>query len=298
MEKVSIIIVNWNTGSLLTKCLQSLDALPEKESVSEVLVVDNASADNSMREAQAAKFTLPVTFFALDKNIGFPRANNYAFERMQDPASHVLLLNPDTEVLPGAITAMLSTLSNNSSIGIIGPKMLEKDGATQPSVRAFPSTLVLLFVLLKLQRIFPSASFWQHYIMKDFDYTKPAEVEQVMGAAMLIRNALHESIGLLDTRFWIWFEDVDYCKQAKDAKWRIVYEPQAKVMHYGGTSFGQVVTFRRAYEFSKSIISYAFKHLGVLSGLLLMLAWPLSMVVAVFATLATLVTKPRVYKPL
>ena len=269
MGRVTIIIVNWNTGELLARCLSSLANLPERELIYEVIVVDNASHDRSVVGAQVVvgegENKPPVRFIKLTKNVGFAGANNIAIERVrrgQRLASHVLLLNPDTEIKRGALEAMLRVFDRDEHIGIVGPRLLNPDGTGQPSVRAFPSLGVFIWLFLKLHRLLPKAPLWQCYMQEEFDYDSGQAVDQVMGAAFLIHHDLLEEIGALDERFWIWFEEVDYCKRAQKVGWVVFYTPSARVLHYRAASFNQLVGWRRSWPWLKSSLRYARKHLG------------------------------------
>jgi GT2 family glycosyltransferase len=287
MSKVVIIIVNWNTGELLARCLESLAVLPEKERISEVIVVDNASRDTSYVQAQVAAGKSgnrpPVRFIKLKGNAGFARANNIAWERVQagsHAGEHVLLLNPDTEVKPGALAGLLAALEENSRAGIVGPQLLNPDGTVQPSIRAFPTLGVFVFFFLKLHRLFPGAALWQRYVRGDFDAAREQEVDQAMGAALLLRRELVESLGLFDERFWIWFEEVDLCRRAQQAGWKVMYTPRAEIFHHGGVSFNHLVGLRRAWPWLTSCLVYTQKHLTLGALALLWLLFPIALLLA------------------
>ena len=263
METLTVVIVNWNTGDLLAQCLHSLLALPEKEQtlLRKVVVVDNNSRDDSVTRARrAAGSDSRVQFTVLPQNSGFAHANNIVLSQAGSD-SHVLLLNPDTRVLPGAIQEMMAALVREPGAGVVGPNLLNADFTVQPSVRNFPTWGVLVFFLLKLHRLFPRATFWRRYLQADFDYTQEARVDQVMGAAFLIRRQTLEQVGFLDEGFWIWFEEVDYCRRVHRKGWSVLYTPRAQVIHVGGVSFGQWKSLRRYLQFIRSAARYARKYL-------------------------------------
>jgi GT2 family glycosyltransferase len=287
MQQVVIIIVNWNTGEFLSRCLASLAVLPERERIAEVIVVDNASRDTSLVKAQVTTGQSgnrpPVRFIKLEHNAGFARANNIGFQRVRNSShkdAHVLLLNPDTEMRAGALAHLMDTLQD-LRVGIVGPKLLNADGTTQPSVRAFPTLGVFVFFFLKLQYLFGRAALWRRYLRHDFEAELGQEVDQVMGAALLLRRAVVESIGLFDNNFWVWFEEVDLCRRVRYAGWKIMYEPRAEVLHHGGVSFNQLVGLRRAWPWLMSCLYYARKHLGYPAAMLLWLLLPAALVLAV-----------------
>ncbi|MEO6077636.1 MAG: glycosyltransferase, partial [Candidatus Andersenbacteria bacterium] len=290
MPKVSVVIVNWNTGALLKKCVASILSLPEIADIRHIIVVDNNSSDDSVLQLDAphpspllSKERGRVVLLRQKENLGFAKANNLAITHIQQHEGqddHVLLLNPDTEVRTGAIQAMLTELDNNKKAGIVGPKLLNPDNTTQKSVRAFPSFKIFVILFLKLQRIIPKLPSWKNYLQEDFDYEKKQSVNQVMGAAFLIRNAVIKEIGLLDEKFWIWFEEVDYCKRAHDAGWEIIYTPTAEIMHYGGVSFNQLTGPKKTAPFLNSSLVYAKKHLSIFSYTALIILYPFGYIVS------------------
>jgi len=291
MTKLIIIIVNWNTGELLARCLRSLQSLPERGLIDEVIVVDNASTDRSLVKAQVAageSINKPkVRFIKQHTNAGFARANNIAMKSVLhrvDSETHVLLLNPDTEVKAGALAGMTQVLEQDSMVGVVGPRLLNSDGSGQLSVRSFPTFGVFIFMFLKLNRALPRAKLWRRYIRDDFDYDRCAEVDQVKGAAFMIQGKLLESVGLLDEKFWVWFEEVDYCQRVKRRGGKIVYTPEAQVIHQGAASFNQLVGWRRSLPWLASCLHYASKYLAWYEQAILLLLTPISILLIVPAT--------------
>lgn len=289
MNKVSIVIVNWNTGDLLAQCLTSIRSLPEYELIRYIVVVDNASRDESIR--QLASCNLPESFIILkqDNNLGFSKATNLGIECVHQhggAGDHILLLNPDTEIKPNAIRNMLNAFDANTRAAIVGPRLIGADGNTQASVRSFPTTPVFKLLFLKMHRLFSWLPLWKRYMMASFDYSKEQSVDQVMGAAFLIRNTALRELGLLDELFWIWFEEVDYCKRAHNAHWKVIYTPSAEVVHYGGVSFGQLVGIKKTKPFLDSSIVYAKKHLSSLSYIYLKALYPVAYLIAMLASVA------------
>ena len=283
MQKVSIVIVNWNTGDLLAQCIASISKLPELDMIRHVVVVDNNSADESLHKAES--IGLPaVTFLPQQQNLGFSKATNLGitYAREHDGQDdHILLVNPDTEVHPDAVKNMVAVLSRNSKAGIVGAKLSHADGTTQESVRKFPTLSILATLFLKIQRIIPNAPFWKKYMMANFDYSHEQSIDQVMGAGFLIRNDLIKQIGMLDEQFWIWFEEVDYCRRAKNNGWETIYTPHAEIMHYGGVSFNQLYGAKKTAPFLNSALVYAKKHLGAFSYGVLVALYPIAYAIAV-----------------
>lgn len=284
MDHLNIIIVNWNTGELLKRCLASLHALPEAERqwVNEVVVVDNASIP-APTPGESASPTLAgerarIKYIQLEKNVGFAAANNTAWRQFSDN-NHVLLLNPDTEVKPGALAAMIQVLEEKPDVGVVGPKLVNPNGSLQGSVRPFPQFLDFIFYMLKLGRIVQARQ------EAAYDYSKAGYADQVMGAAFLIRSRLREEVGLLDEGYFTLFEEVDYCKRALAKGWRTYFTPAGEVMHVRAASFRQLVGFRKTLPWMASSLHYARKHLGVLPWLLLWFLVPISLLLTIPASL-------------
>lgn len=290
--KLAIVIVNWNTGELLAHCVQSLLALPpeEKSLIESVWVIDNASADTSIEQVRAvvdaSTAGLSIRFIINSENRGFAAANNQALrEILLQKNVHALLLNPDTAVRSGALSAMLRALEVDEKVGIVGPRLLNPDGSVQGSVRPFPKFYDFILYMLKLGRLIQSRQ------ENAYDYSKAGYADQVMGAAFLIRNTVLQTVGLLDEGFVILFEEVDYAKRAKDAGWNSFYTPTGTIMHVRAASFNQLVGFKRSLPWLKSSLQYARKHLSAWQVALLYLLVPLSLVLVMPASLKHLVLK-------
>ncbi len=287
MEPVSVIIVNWNTGKLLKECLESIENLPERGSIRHIVIVDNASNDTSLAQAKIVADRLGCTFLLQHENIGFAKANNIGIRYIQEHGGlddHILLLNPDTTVHPNAIENMINVLVSQKNIGVVGPKLLEPTGDTQPSVRSFPTFSIFALLFLKLHRVFSYTTAWKKYTQTNFDYDKQKSVDQVMGAAFLIHTTILQKIGLLDENFWIWFEEVDYCKRVQDAGFEVVYTPDASLTHYKGTSFNQLVGIKKTKPFLDSSLHYAKKHLGIGAYVVLLILYPVAILIAIVAS--------------
>lgn len=258
----------------------ALRALPlaEQALIGKIVVVDNASRDTSVFQAeQAAKDWTKIHFNKLPENIGFARANNVAWREFS-PGDHVLLLNPDTEVRPGAIWAMVTVLRNQADVGIVGPKLVNLDGSLQGSVRPFPTLTDFIFYMLKLGRVVQARQ------EKNHNYSKAGYVDQVMGAAFLVRSQAWREVGLLDEGFFTLFEEVDYCKRALEEGWKTYFTPAGEVMHVRAASFNQLVSFRRTLPWLKSSLHYARKHLGREAWLFLLVLVPLTLILTVPAS--------------
>jgi N-acetylglucosaminyl-diphospho-decaprenol L-rhamnosyltransferase len=228
---MSIVVVSYNTSQLLDECLSSIYAEPRRITF-EVIVVDNASSDGSP-EMVESKWP-QVVLMRNQANQGFAKANNQALEICR--GRQAFLLNSDTQVRGDALETLSAYLDSNSKVGIVGPQLLNTDGSLQPSGNRIPTLWSHIWWSLPFYRIFGS-SFWRNrYLERGRDYNQVAEVDEVSGAALLVRREVMEAIGLLDEEYFFYFEDVDFCIRAKKAGWRVMYVPQAKILHHWGKS--------------------------------------------------------------
>lgn len=259
---LSVVILNWNTCKLLEKCLRSLE-LPQPGLCYEVVVVDNASEDNS-REMVKRLFPR-VRLLVNKRNVGFGEGNNAALPHTT--GRYVLFLNSDTEVTEGALAAMARFADSQPDIGILGPKLLNGDGSLQYSCRRYPNLGTGFFRNTPLGRLFPHNRFTTDYLYQDWDHNTPRDVDWVSGAALMIRRTLLDQIGGFDTTFFMYCEDVDLCWRANHAPleeegcptWRVTYFPDAVIYHLIGKST-DIVPTRMTYEFHRSQYIFYKKH--------------------------------------
>ncbi|MBU0597656.1 glycosyltransferase family 2 protein [Patescibacteria group bacterium] len=277
---VSIIIVSWNVKDHLTRCLRSIFKHTDNLNY-EVFVVDNNSIDGS---AAMVKSLFPAINLIINKkNIGFAAACNQAIK--ESKGNNILLLNPDTEITDNAIYKTSLYLRKNIKIGIVGCRILNEDGTIQPSVRRFPDLISHICILLKLHNFFPEIKSVKKYYMTDFKYNSNTRVEQVMGAFFMIKRELLKSIGLLDKHFYIWYEEVDFCKRAVNKGWQVYYYQDANVIHHKGKSFEQVKPVLKQSIFNRSMLYYFFKHHSIFEYLVLLILFPTSLILALIVQL-------------
>ena len=250
MSKVSVIVVSWNVREQLFHCLQSVTAQPPLD----IIVIDNNSSDGSSQMV-ANKFP-QVSLIKHSVNLGFGKAVNIGISKAWGDI--LLLLNPDATLKPNALIAADKFFAEHPRAGIMGGQILSGDGTVQPSIRKFPSLWSQLVVLLKLGYLIPGLL--NKYLMKNFDYHKPQAVDQVSGACFFIRRSLIDIIGKFNEDFWLWFEEVDYCRRAKNAGWEIWYNPKAQAQHQGGASFSQLSHAERQRSFNASLLRYFKLH--------------------------------------
>ncbi len=252
---LSVTICSWNTKADLRACLESLRTVAGEGSF-EVVVVENASVDGS---AQMVAEEFPeVRLLAQDRNLGFTGGHNLAIEQRR--GAHVALLNSDTIVHPCALMTILDYMQGHPEAGIVGPKLLNPDGSLQYSCRRFPNPIAAAFRNTPLGRLFPKNRFTRDYLMQDWGHDKPREVDWVSGAALFARGDLVEKIGALDPAYFMYCEDVDWCRRAWDAGYKVVYLPQAVITHAIGRSTDRVAN-KMIVRFHRSMLRFYSKHL-------------------------------------
>ncbi|NKQ35592.1 MAG: glycosyltransferase family 2 protein [Chloroflexi bacterium] len=225
--KLSIIIVSWNTKGLLADCLASVYKHPPVYDF-EVWVVDNASDDGS---AQMVERDFPqVQLIRNRKNLGFARANNMAMQ--VSDGRYILLLNPDTVVKPGALSALVQFMDDNPQAGGAGSLLLNPDETLQPSCHPLPTLSRELWRLFHLDKLHP----YGVYHMADWDTAVPHQADIIQGASFILRREALVEVGLLDDSYFMYSEEVDLCYRLKKAGWPLYWVPQSRVIHYGGQS--------------------------------------------------------------
>lgn len=269
---LSIIIVSWNVKEILRENLRNIfSSIPESEYgfKCEVIVVDNNSADGSV-DMIRAEFP-QVRVIANGQNLGFAKANNQAI--LESSGRYVLLLNPDMKALPNTFKNMLDWMDAHPETGIAGCKLVKEDGDILPHVRRYPAIWDQLAIVLKLPHLFPGVL--DKYLYRDFDYSKEAEVDSIRGSFFMIRRKVIDDIGGLDERYFIWFEEVDYCRQASLSGWKIMYTPAATCIDLVGKSFSQVKRGKTQEYFRDSMLKYFQKWHTPIEYWLIKTAWPI-----------------------
>ncbi len=259
---LSVLIVSWNVRDLLAACLESIAASPltltapdgaargDDGPCAEVIVVDSASTDGT--PAMIAERFPWVCLLAQAENVGFTHGNNLALTRAR--GRHLLLLNPDTVVHDDALPALVAYLDAHPQVGIAGPRVLNADGTTQSTRRRFPTPLTAFFESTWLQGYAPHRLL-DHFYVADLPDDGIYEVDWVQGCALIARRAVYEQIGGLDEGYVMFSEELDWCRRAKAAGWRVAYVGTACITHYGGQSTAQVET-RKHIHFQQSKLRY------------------------------------------
>jgi len=270
---LSVIIVSWKVKEKLRANLRALYASRGDFSY-EVYVVDNNSGDGSI-DMVRAEFP-QVKLLANSDNLGFARANNQAL--LQAQGDYVLLLNPDMLVNPDTLFNALIWAKNNQQAVVSGYKLVDSQGEIIKQVRRFPLFFDQLMIIIKLPHLLPGVL--NHYLHNSFDYEKEAKVDSIRGAFFLINKKAWLNISgqkniLLDERYFIWFEEVDFCRQVYQNGGEVWYSPAAQCVDYVGASFGQVALTTKQKYFEDSMLKYFKKWEAVWQYYLLKIAWQL-----------------------
>jgi GT2 family glycosyltransferase len=292
--KLSIITVPWNVVDKTRRNYQALFK-SEVDFQFEAFAADNDSHDGSAD--MIAKEFPQVRLFANKENLGFAKANNQAIrEIMARPESerpeYAMLLNPDMQVLPDTLKKMTDWMDANPQATLAGCHLIDKDGKTVPHVRRYPRLFDQLVIVLKIPHLFPGVL--KNYLYTDFDYTKEAKVDSIRGSFFmfnlkrideLMKKAGDEvkkemTLPLLDERYFIWFEEVDFCRQVQKLGGEVWYTPVAECLDYVGQSFKQVKRGVTQVYFRNSMLTYFQKWHPTWEYWILRVAWVLGFMMA------------------
>lgn len=235
LPELEIVVVSHGAGDLLSRCLGSLEAHPPKRSFN-VTVVDSGSPDGTPDRVEEE---YPEVRLIRRPNIGFSAANNVVLDEIAQRGriADVLLLNPDTEVAEGSIDSALDRLDSDPEIGVVGVRLVTPGGGfDHASKRAFPTPLAAVAHFTGLGRLPGAPERLSQYRATWLDEHEPGEVDAVNGAFMLVRGEALVQVGPLDEGYWLYMEDLDWCRRFRDAGWKVFYEPAGTVLHVKGGS--------------------------------------------------------------
>ena len=241
MTDLAVVIVSWNVRDLLAACLRSLWADLERSTLAaQVWVVDNGSADGTP-EMVAREFPA-VRLLVSDENVGFAAGNNRALRLLlaDEGLRYVWLLNPDTQVRPGATAALVAALEAQPGAAVAGAALFNADGSLQHGAFRFPGLTQLAFDLFPLPARLYESPLNGRYLVRRYTGSQPFWVDHPLGAAMMVRVEAVRQVGLLDEGYRMYCEEVDWCWRMRRAGWRALCVPAAEVVHYAGQSTGQV----------------------------------------------------------
>ncbi|MBP7992276.1 MAG: glycosyltransferase family 2 protein [Candidatus Magasanikbacteria bacterium] len=302
--ELSIITVTWNSKNTIGRLIDSIpsavfDPKTGRSLSYEHWVVDNASTDGAVEwlkekygtqtvdgqnmSSESFEFTgetIPrVRVWKNSKNEGFGAANNWAFHRAS--GDFILFLNPDMKLEPESLFKACEWMWYHREVGIMAPKLVTETGEVNLNAgpRRFPTVWNQLAIVFKIPHLFPQVL--HQYLMKDFDYSKEQDVETVRGSYMLVRHDLLTKLGTaFDPRYFIWFEDVDLCKEARKHGYKVVYNPAIQAVDYVGQSFNLRTTLWKQKNFTASMVKYFKKWGPWYAAFLVTLARPVGIVLA------------------
>jgi GT2 family glycosyltransferase len=255
---LTIVVVNWNGRALLEDCLASIEREVGGRSTpgrleTETLVVDQASSDGSA-EAVRARFPW-AEVLALPRNVGFAAGNNVGLRRAR--GRHCVLLNNDTVVLPDALERCVRYLDANPTVGVVGPQLLDPDGTKQNSVHSVPNLVSEIVPKAVLETIAP----WR-YPSKRYEHPGPIVVEAVLGACLVVRREVLETVGLMPEDYFMFLEETDWCWRIRRAGWKVVHLPDARVVHVHGATSKKRLPAETRIEYHRSLYHFFEKNRG------------------------------------
>ncbi len=248
---VSIIIVSWNVRRFIEECLSSIS--PDKKNTYEIIVVDNASDDNTVEHIK--QHWPDVMLIENQENSGVARANNQGIKIAH--GRYIVLLNPDTQVMDNAIDNLVDFMDSHPDVGIAGGKLLNHDETLQPSVRNFPNPIRDFLYASGLTTILRLIERKSNYANRFATKKNNPRLcgKYISGAFLIIRKDCLDTVGLLDERYQLYFEEPDLCHRILQNGFEIAYVPSAEVIHYGGQSSMQIGMAMHSLYF-KSLFRY------------------------------------------
>lgn len=227
MKDLSIIILNYKSKGLLKQCLKGIGLLKLPFDY-EIIVVDNNSNDSSVKMMK--EFFPEIKLIVSPVNHGCAAGNNLGLKVAE--ARYIMILNPDIAVFEGAIDKMVDFLEKNPKVGLVGPRLISPDGSRQVSCFRFPSFLIPIYRRIPLGKLPYVKQSLRHYLMLDANTERNLSVDWILGACMLARKEAVDRVGLMDERFFMYFEDVDWCRRFWQAGYQVFYIYEAEMVHY------------------------------------------------------------------
>lgn len=251
---LSVITVTHNHAAYIGRCLDAL--VPQARQVGgEVLVIDNRSDD----ESAAIVHQYPdVKLFVNNARRGFSANNNLGMVLAE--GRYLLLLNPDTEVLPGALKTLIEFMDRHSDVGLCGAQLLFPDGSVQPSPRRFPTLGSAIARRTPFRRLLQRSQFNQRHLMLDIDHTTIRPVDWLLGACLMVRREVLETVGPLDEGYFLYVEDIDWARRIHQAGWQVYYVPTAQIIHHHLAVSDKKLLSRYMGYHLQSMIRYACKY--------------------------------------
>jgi GT2 family glycosyltransferase len=252
--KISVIIVSWNAKAFLLDCIQSI-VRQSVQDPPEIIVVDNASSDESP-QAVSAKYP-GATVIGNDGNFGFAKANNIGIRASR--GEYLFLINSDVVVGEGCFEKCVRYMDEHPEVGMLGPRIVGSDGNVQRSCMGYPSLWNTLCRALALDSLFPASRLFGGHLLTFWNHDETRAVEVINGCFWVLRRPAMEQVGLLDERFFIYGEDVDWCRRFNEGGWKVVFFSEAEALHYGGASSANA-PIRFDIEMQRANYQYWTKH--------------------------------------
>ena len=256
LGSLDIIVVNWNSGGQLYECLKSIAASDRTGiELKRVVVVDNASGDGSTECTSA--FEIPLRVVMNSKNLGFSFACNQGAQGSS--ADFLLFLNPDVYLCRDSLGRPLAFMKEIQAkdIGIVGIQLVDERGEVARSCARFPTPGRFVTRMFGLDRLFPM--FFRAHFMTEWDHRDSRIVDQIIGAFFMVRRSVYEMLGGFDSRFFVYYEDVDFSLRAREAGFRSYFLSDVQAVHRGGGTSEQVKPARLFYSL-RSRIRFCYKH--------------------------------------
>lgn len=249
---VDVVIVNWNSGTLIKKCLDSIMSSNDFSTINRIYIVDNNSTDSSLENIQHTQ----VTILRNNQNLGFAKACNRAFKLCD--SEYVLLLNPDAWLKENTISDCIGFMDNNRQYQILGCRLLNDEGATSVSCARFPKPIRFFYDATGLSKLIPTI-FTPATLMTDWSHNESREVDQVMGAFMFMRSDVFKIAGYFDEEFFVYFEEMDFSKRLNELGGLSYFNYDIVAVHSGGGTTEKVKAYRLFLNL-QSRLKYAKKH--------------------------------------
>ena len=256
MTDLTIIIVSYETREVTLSCLASIEREVRTGNgclETQTILVDNASQDGTAAAVQA-RFPW-VTLLPLSRNVGFAKGCNVGLREAK--GRHAVLLNPDTVVRRGALERCVAYLDAHPDVGIVGPQLLHPDGRRQNSVHAAPGLWSELVPRGVLETLFP-----RRFPSKRRHLAGPTEVDAVLGACLVVRRQVWETVGGLPEEYFLFLEETDWCWSVRGHGWRVIHLPDVQIVHLSGASSKQKDPVRTRIEYHRSLYRFLEKRRG------------------------------------
>lgn len=278
--KISVVVVSWNALGVLKKCLEALER--EADLAYELLVTDNGSIDNTAeflnqyrpQNSNCVRYECTLN----GKDHGFSVAANQGMRKAK--GDYILLLASSTEIMPKTLSGLSSIAEKYPNMGMMGANMIYPDGRRQHCVSRLPSISNIIFSRLKLNKKFPNNQLIKKTCEMRTDENTESVVESIRGALMFISAKAVKKIGLLDEKFFLWFEETDYCKRIRDAGLDVMYAPSINTIHRSEASISGMKIRERLLIYNKSLRRYFRKHHGLFFSIVAGIVDPLCLLIA------------------